>query len=110
MQRVRPTVAGARAAFEQSAPLELVDQRHHTTRGNTELLAHRLLGVALTRTDHAQQRELARLELQRRETRREPPRHRVPERGEHEADRSKRRRFRAGGTASTCATECSIHE
>jgi hypothetical protein len=74
------------AAFEQSPPLERVDEGDHATRRDLEPLRERLLGLALGRRHRAQQRELARFELERGKNLLEAPADRVAERGEHEAD------------------------
>ncbi len=101
MQRARAAVGGVVAAFEQAARLERVDERDHAAGRDLQALADRLLGLALGGAHRAQQRELARFELQRREDLVEASADRIADRGEHEADRLEgrvgdRRRGRVG--------------
>jgi len=84
-------------AFEQRACLERVHERDHATRRYLQSLADRLLGLALGGADRAQQRELARLERQRRERLAKAPGDRIADRGEREADRAKRHVIRLRG-------------
>ena len=91
VQRPRAPVVGVVPAFEQRARLERVDERHHATRRDLQPLADRLLGLALGGAHRAQQRELARLELQRRERFAEASRDGVSDRGDREPDRAKGR-------------------
>lgn len=53
VQRVRATIVRAGTALEQSARLELVDQRDHPARRDTQPLADRLLGAAFVEGDSA---------------------------------------------------------
>src|SRR5665213_1981924 len=90
MQRVDAPVPGVWAALDQPARFVRVDEADHAARGNPQPLADRLLGVALRSGEGAQQREVARFDVQRRERLREATGDRVAEAREREADRAKR--------------------
>jgi hypothetical protein len=65
---VSAAIGLAGAAFEQAARLERVNQPDHAARRNAQALAHRLLRAAFIQAHPAQQRELAGLELERRQS------------------------------------------
>ncbi len=65
VQRPRAPVLRPQPAFEQAALLERVEKGNHPAGQNSHSLAQRLLREAFSRSHRAQEREIARLEIQR---------------------------------------------
>lgn len=77
-------------AFDQQARLQGIDEGDHAAGRDLQTLADRLLGLTLRGGDPAQQGELARLQLQRRERVAEARSNGEPDRGKSETDSLKR--------------------
>jgi hypothetical protein len=86
IERPNAPVAAIRPALDQPSRLQLVDDRDHSARRDVQPFREHLLRLPVGRLDGTEHSELARMELQRLERAVKPPRDRVAERRQHEAD------------------------